>query len=372
MNKAREMSYLFDLFKLQKIFLIASCAGLLGAFFNSCLESDGKVQASADATPFERLSDYHFFKTPMSKLVPNDRVLPYDLITPLFSDYAGKARFVWMPEGKSASIESLGQLDFPDGAILIKNFYYDDPGNDPQKRSIVETRLMIKSNDTWDPVTYIWNDEQTEAFLEIAGDFKEISAKDQQGHLFTIDYAIPNKNQCKGCHEKGRKIMPVGPVLKNLNRDFSYADGLKNQLVKWSEMNYLTGYRPETDTAKLADWSDASVSLHDRALAYLEVNCGTCHQAEGPANVSGLRLNAEETNLFNLGVNKAPVSAGKGSGGHLYDIVPGNPDESIMVYRMESLEPGAMMPEVGRKLVHKEGVQLIRDWIAAMPHADSD
>ncbi|MCB0686267.1 MAG: hypothetical protein KDC53_07075 [Saprospiraceae bacterium] len=315
--------------------------------------------------PFERLSEYHFFKDQLNQLSPNNRVLPYDLITPLFSDYALKSRFVWMPPGKTATVNDVNLLSFPEGTALIKNFYY--PRMDSDHMNIVETRLLVKRSNGWDPLTYIWNEAQDEAFLEIAGDFKKITAQDPTGNSFTIDYAIPNKNQCKGCHERSRTVTPVGPTLKNLNRIYDYPEGSMNQLVKWKEVDYLTGYDMSRDTAKLADWSDPSTNVHDRALAYLEVNCGTCHHQEGPANVSGLRLDSHESNLFNLGVNKAPVSAGKGSGGRKYDIVPGKPDESILVYRMQSLEPGAMMPEMGRKLVHKEGVQLIRDWITSMP-----
>ena len=36
-----------------------------------------------------------------------------------------------------------------------------------------------------------------------------------------------------------------------------------------------------------------------------------------------------------LGVYKATVSAGAGTGGHTYSIVPGHPDESILIYRMK-------------------------------------
>ena len=331
---------------------------------SGCGEQVKEVQVYPDDLAYETLSEYHFFRPPIHKLFPNDRVVPYDLITPLFSDYSEKARFVWMPPGSSAKAGETGDILFADGTVLIKNFYYQDNERDPGK--IVETRLLVKRKSGWDPLTYIWNDDQSEAFLEIAGDFKEITATDHQGKEFTIDYVIPNKNQCKGCHERDRKIVPVGPVLKNLNRDFTYVDGVKNQLVKWSELNYLDEYDPVRDTFKMADWADPEANLHDRALAYLEVNCGTCHRSDGPANVSGLHLTSDESNLFNLGVFKAPVSAGKGSGGHSYDIVPGDPDASILVYRMESLEPGAMMPELGRKLVHKEGVQLIRDWISGM------
>jgi hypothetical protein len=33
---------------------------------------------------------------------------------------------------------------------------------------------------------------------------------------------------------------------------------------------------------------------------------------------------------------------------------------------MTSIDPGAMMPELGRSLVHDEGVALIADWISEM------
>ena len=46
-------------------------------------------------------------------------------------------------------------------------------------------------------------------------------------------------------------------------------------------------------------------------------------------------------------------------------IIPGSgdPDSSILFYRMRSLDPGIMMPESGRALEHKEGTELIRKWI---------
>ena len=65
-------------------------------------------------------------------------------------------------------------------------------------------------------------------------------------------------------------------------------------------------------------------------------------------------------------MHKPPVAAGRGSGDLDYTIVPGQPDKSIMVYRMESTDPGIMMPELGRKLVHNEGVELVKKWIKEM------
>jgi hypothetical protein len=39
----------------------------------------------------------------------------------------------------------------------------------------------------------------------------------------------------------------------------------------------------------------------------------------------------------------------------------------MLLYREEWVEPRIAMPQVGRNVVHEEGVQLLREWIAAMP-----
>jgi len=66
-----------------------------------------------------------------------------------------------------------------------------------------------------------------------------------------------------------------------------------------------------------------------------------------------------------MGLCKAPNSAGE-VGGLRYDLVPGHPEKSILIYRLESTAPKVSMPALGRDVVHAEGVQLLRDWIAAM------
>jgi hypothetical protein len=80
-----------------------------------------------------------------------------------------------------------------------------------------------------------------------------------------------------------------------------------------------------------------------------------------------LHLTSLEKDPAHLGFCKSPVAAGKGSGGLRYDIHPGQPDSSILVYRMQQQDPGVRMPELGRQLLHEEGVALIREWIASLP-----
>jgi uncharacterized repeat protein (TIGR03806 family) len=352
--------------KLVFIFLMAAviCIAIV-----RCSHPDSKVNMDVNAEPFEKLSDYHFFKGDLKALAPNDRVLPYDLITPLFSDYAQKARFVWMPEGVSANYSKDEALDFPVGTVLIKNFYYSNDFRDASKgRKIIETRLLVHRQDKWDAVDYIWNDAQTEAKLDIIGDEKKVDWTDIHGNAMHTKFLVPNKNQCKGCHNFNAAVLPIGPKVRNLNRDYDYPDGKKNQLDKWTEVGYLKGYKKEENVQnRLAQWDDPnSGTVEERAKAYLEVNCSHCHRHEGAANTSGLFLLLSEKNPESWGIMKSPVAAGRASGNNLYDVVPGKPDASILPYRMNSADPEIMMPELGRRLIHTEAVALIRQWIAEM------
>jgi len=90
------------------------------------------------------------------------------------------------------------------------------------------------------------------------------------------------------------------------------------------------------------------------------------HCRTGPAITSGLWLDAPTQDHLKLGMCKQPIAAGKGTGDRRYDIQPGDADASIIAFRMDSDDPAVMMPEVGRAVVHREGVALIRQWIDAL------
>jgi uncharacterized repeat protein (TIGR03806 family) len=343
-----------------KILFIISC--FLFAF------SAFKTQQKRGIDIKDKLSDYGFFKGKMSDLTPAEEVMPYQLNMPLFSDYAEKMRFVRLPSGTTASYAPKDVFDFPQGTILIKNFYYFNDFKDQSKgRFILETRLLIHQEEGWVAMPYIWNEEQNEAFLEVAGDTKQITWKDEKGKKQVLDYAIPNVNQCKGCHLKAGKMAPIGLVARQLNGDFEYAEGKANQLLKWQEKGILSTLPDIAQVGKVPTWAiQNDGDINSRARAWLDINCAFCHNPEGAASTSGLFLEYYQENKTALGILKTPVAAGKGSGNRQYSIVPNQPDKSILVYRIESIDPSVMMPEIGRKTVHKEGVALIREWIKQM------
>ncbi len=349
---------------------------LLALFFmvQSCSRSpSGMPSPSPDfsAIPYDKLSQYGLFHGALSKLQPAEGVLPYAPRTPLFSDYAHKARFVWMPAGAQAVVDSSGCIQFPEHTILVKHFYYlSDEGNPASSRRHMETRLLIRRNHAWEAYTYEWNDKGTEAWLMQVGNIKPVSWKAMDGTSMTIDYVIPNKNQCKSCHNIHNTLQPIGTKVRNLNFEFTYPDGtMANQLLRWSQTGYLAAAKEViAKYPAIPQWDAPQTgSEAERAAAYLDANCGHCHRPEGPANTTGTYLHWEEASLHRRGMFKSPVAAGKGSGGRSYGIVPGQPEASILVYRMESDDPGIMMPELGRTVPHKEGIALIKTWIAGLP-----
>ncbi len=321
--------------------------------------------------PYDKLSDYGFFTGDMKNLHPIDKITPYDLNTPLFSDFAGKSRFIYIPGGMKAMYKEHAIFEFPVGSILIKTFYFDfDLRNPAAGRKLYETRLLIHKSSGWEAENYLWNDSQTEAEHYIAGKNVNVSWTHYDGSTKNTVYHIPNKNECKGCHNYSEVVIPIGPKARNINKEYDYAEGRMNQIEKWVELGMLQGAPDIGSVPQMPVWNDVnSGSLNDRARAYLDVNCAHCHTAHGPANSSGLFLDYTETSNTALGICKPPLAAGQGSGGLKYGIVPGKPDSSIMVYRMNSTKPDVAMPELARSLVHEEAVQLISDWITMLPPA---
>lgn len=355
--------------------IIASCNQAATTAEEQVVKTIKTASSSLATLGLEKLSEYNFFTGDLADLQPAEGVLPYDLNTPLFSDYAHKARFVKLPDGTAAVYNDKDVFDFPVGTVLIKNFYYPDDFRKPEgKRRIIETRLLVnKETEGWVALPYVWNDEQTDATLEITGGNKQISWIHYDGSKKELDYSIPNMNQCKGCHVSNNTMIPIGPKARNLNGTFAYADGAANQLKKWISLGLLRGLNDVSTAPAVPVFDDPkSGTLTERARAYLDINCAHCHKADGPGNTSGLMLDYHEQNPSKLGVKKVPIAAGRGSGGFAWDINPGHAESSILWFRMNSDDPGIMMPELGRKLIHTEGVALIGEWIASLPAQESN
>jgi uncharacterized repeat protein (TIGR03806 family) len=344
----------------------------------------------ADGLP-DKLSDWGMVAAGGGRLKLGQGVVPYDLATPLFTDYAGKLRAIYLPPGQAAKYDAVRTFDFPVGTIISKTFYYPLPeggaaghvvravgaatqtgagGLDLSHVRLMETRILARRQTGWVALPYVWNDDQTDAVLARTGKLIPIVLDAADGAGQTVQYAVPNVNQCASCHtpdNASRQLSPIGPKARHLNRDFAYTGGTENQLAHWARLGLLVG-APAPDAApRNADYRDTTAPLADRARAYLDINCSHCHSATGLARTTGLQLDANTTDVRHLGFCKPPVAAGPGTGNRIFDIVPGKPDDSIIIYRLAATAPGIRMPEVGRSVVHQEGVDLIRQWITSLP-----
>jgi uncharacterized repeat protein (TIGR03806 family) len=233
---------------------------------------------------------------------------------------------------------------------------------------LLETRIELLRDTGWYGVSYLWNDEQTDATLALGGSQLDVEWITADGQVQQLNYQIPNANQCLTCHNQDKQYVPLGPTAMNMNRDLPGEIAHVNQLEHLAEREMLRETPSLESIERMPSLEDPhSGSLAGRARAWLDVNCAHCHSPRGTARTTGLDLRWSQQDLGQLGQWKRPVAAGHGSGGRLYDIVPGKPDESILIYRMESEGASAMMPNLGRQLVHRQALDVVRQWIEELP-----
>jgi uncharacterized repeat protein (TIGR03806 family) len=323
------------------------------------------------------LSEWGVLQSDKHKITLPNTALVYDLNTALFTDYALKLRTLYIPPGQSAKYVEYEAFELPTGSIISKTFLYatDHSGNirldtawdgdpshlDMSEVRLIETRLLVKQADGWDALAYIWRDD--EAYLNITGDL--ISLPTESGA--DLNYLVPSRNQCASCHATNHtsgEIQPIGIKARHLHRPDPINQ--QNQLTSWQARGQLLNLPSLSQVSANAQSWDGTTSLDHRARSYLDINCGHCHNPRGAADTSGLLLDYQEHSDASMGVCKAPIAAGRGSGGFLYSIVPGTAATSIMSFRMNTTNPATMMPELGRSLVHTQGYELITAWINAM------
>lgn len=359
---------------MKKKYLAFALCMLFTALVISCSEKDDEyipvspVTVDLTSVPYPKLSDYKFFEGEIKDQIPALNVIPYEPASSLFTDYASKKRFIWMPTGVKASYVADNKImDFPVGTVLIKTFYYTtiQPGN---KTQIIETRLMIRKEDKWHFYEYLWNDEQTEANLVTGDDFlsggtKTITFTKPSGEVITTDYRIPSDSECFACHKINEIGTPIGVKPQNLNHNHQYGTTSKNILAKLVQQGYLDSY--PSNIVSTVDYHDTTKSLDLRLRSYIDANCSHCHQDQARCYYRPIRFSFSQTNIdSNVGIcllADEPIS------GTLTKVVsPGNYDKSIMHFRLSSNDESERMPLLGRTIVHDEGVALLEQWISSL------
>ena len=303
-------------------------------------ETDGSAEFPEFLHELELFSD-------QSALIPVQEALVFDVTSPLFSDHAIKDRFAVIPEGGVLGVGEDGRVVFPDGTMLVKSFEYSQAGTPLH----IETRVLRRHSGEWYGVSYQHKDGT--AKRKLGGGWVRLKEVDQQGAPKL--YRIPSQPQCAACHIRGDTMIPIGPHLDTLAHTSQLYKRLADDVADKSSLQH----------PQIPDWNDDSLPGHLQARAYLHANCAHCHQPQRNASNTGLYLDYWQLDALALGINKKPVSAGPGTGGRSFVVVPKKPDQSILPFRMISGKAGIKMPDLGQQVRHQKGIDLVVEWIAA-------
>lgn len=340
--------------------------------------------------PFPRkLSETGLFASTKDH-VPAPGLIPYSVNAPLWSDGAEKDRFLALPGDSKIEFDDVVYPHganypdvgwrFPDGTVLVKTFSMETEAGRPDSRQRLETRLLqyrkMPGNDDeygaqyWYGYTYVWNADQTDAdLLPAEGLDRKLFIKDAAapGGRREQTWRFPSRAECTLCHTMASKYV-LGVTTLQMNKNHDYDGTVANQLAVLEQLGVFQDKlpKPPSELPRLADYHDASESLHLRARSYLHANCAHCHRQWGGGNAE-FELHASIPLTDTKAVNTRPgQGAFKLSDPRI--LVPGEPGRSLVLERMK-LDGLGRMPHIASKVVDRQATELIRDWIASLSEA---
>lgn len=321
------------------LLLVAITFLMTGLVYQSCNKED-LISNDNTLLTFQKLSQYNIYVGNPTNLIPSDEFALYEISSQLFTDHAEKQRLIKIPYGTKLTAIDNGLLNFPEGTIIVKTFYYfNDKRNPGLGKKLIETRILELKNGKWIAGTYIWNNEQTDAHLISAGLSKTLNWIDEDGKPNVISYRVPSNLDCKTCHNSNRNVIPIGPKVRNLNFDVIRNAQTLNQLAHLQQEGLLNTTNP-ANFSTMPDYNDVSVTLENRARAYLDINCAHCHKQDGFASKFRYRMEYE-TDL-----TTSKIKEGK----------------QAIKYLMEKGD----MPKIGTTVLDKKGIQLIKKYLEAL------
>jgi uncharacterized repeat protein (TIGR03806 family) len=301
----------------------------------------------------------------VGKFLPEDTLIPYDLIVAFWSDGAAKTRWISIPANEKIKFSPTGEWTFPRGTVFVKTFELATNEANPNFKRRLETRLLVCDADGGVyGVTYKWRADGSDADLLDTNLTEAIAIQTATG-VRTQQWYYPSRADCLTCHTANAGLV-LGVKTRQLNRDFKFPSGVtENELHAWNQLGLFDTNFSDADInnfPKLAHADDASRSLEDRARSYLDANCANCHRPRGTVAFFDARYDAPlaQQNLL--------------QGRVLIDeridsprvIAPNDIWRSILFMRANTTEP-FKMPQLARNTIDEQGMNLLRQWIESLP-----
>ena len=368
------------------LFMSFLCIGLLAAFSvkqQGGLDAPEPIgpylnnafpEAPTEATPPPRLLSETGAFANLETLEPAQGLLPYALNEPFWSDGALKWRWISIPnDGVHDTAEEQvvfseeGIWRFPEGTVAVKHFEMVVDQTAPDMTRRLETRFIVKGPaDTFYFLTYKWNEAGTDAVLLDNGEIETLVIRTSSGARFQ-PWTFPSNDECMDCHRSVSGFM-LGPSTRQLNGDLTYAKTGRtaNQVMTWNSLGIFSTpvYEDSLQHYVTASSStDSNASLEERALSYLDSNCGYCHR---PGSIRTSYFDArlttplESSGILNgFAFNNQSLVNGK-------IVTPGDTALSLIHFRMRNLNNKAAMPPLAKAVIDSAGLKLIGDWILSL------
>lgn len=317
------------------------------------------VAQQAESWPPPTLRETGLYADWQSKRVGPEKIR-FSPQYPLWTDGAVKTRWMELPRGSQIDASNPDAWEFPVGTRFWKEFTFS-------RRA--ETRFIEHTTEGWKYATYAWTEDEAEAPLAPErGIPRSIVIRDGVRH------GIPSRSDCKSCHEGSpARILGFSTLQLSADRDPNapHAEVLADDaatlrtLVQQGLVRGLPSHLND-GAPRIA----AKTPVARAALGYLHGNCSYCHTLSG--ELASLKFSLQ----YPAGTPADDPPATATSVGKVSKFVPsiweapgdriraGDPDRSVLAFRMETRNPVAQMPPVGSRLVDEAAVALIRKWIA--------
>ena len=312
----------------------------------------------------------------VSTLTPASGLIPFEPNVTFWSDGAMKKRWIALPNdgahntaAEKIEFSETGEWAFPNGTVFVKHFDLLMDENDPNSAKKIETRFTVKGDDgQYYFLTYRWLEDESDAELVTGGADRAFTIQTSSGPRQQT-WHYPNDNECKTCHSSGGAL---GMNTRQINGTYAYPSGITdNQLRTMNHLNWFTSSLNEGSIPsyqRVSPMSDDTASLEQKALSYLDVNCGYCHQ---PGN---LQVNIDfryPTPLAQKNIIQIDPDDDLGISG-AKRVFAGDHSQSVVYQRIASLQPDVMMPPLSKDVVDEQGRELIKNWIDSLePVADT-
>ncbi len=328
------------------------------------LVPSGLIDNSAEFP--RKLSETGLFSS-LTDLRPSPGVVPYRVNAQRWVDGAVAQRWIAIPGKGQATLTLDGKPSvYPKGTVLVKHLSLETKTSDRPLR--LETQILHFENGSWNPYSYLWDDEGQDAILVAStGAARTIQVRDSDGKPATRTWRVNAVNECRLCHNAGANHV-LGFVPEQLGHvagsQFKSNGSQLDSLAAARAISLLN--QTVISSNQLVDPHDTTQSLSDRARSYLHANCGMCHQPRGNAIVSFYLR--RELPFEQLKTDKGTIIGTFGMN-HAKVIAAGDPYRSILTYRMAKLGYGRM-PYIGSQVVDSAGVALVSAWISSLPKSD--